>query len=96
MHRDAAGVAHAGLAEVLATVLHPGLLDQEEARRDVTLLRDLGDAAPDAGVGDGLAIVIPENVLRRLRAVPHQTGQVHGEALLQVDVGATQDLGEGF
>ena len=96
MHRDAAGVAHAGLAEVLAAVLHPGLLDQQEARRDVALLRDLGDAPADAGVGDGLTIVIPEDVLRGLGAVPHQTGQVHSEALLQVDVGATKDLGEGF
>ena len=93
MHRDAAGVAHAGLAEVLSAVLHPGLLDQEEARRDVALLCDLGDSAADAGVGDGLTIVIPEDVLGGLRAVPHQAGQVHGEPLLQVNVGAAQDLG---
>lgn len=93
VHRDAAGVAHAGLAEVLPAVLHPGLLDEEEASRDVALLRDLGDAAADAGVGDGLAVVIPEDVLRGLGAVPHQAGQVHGEALLQVDVGAPEDLG---
>ena len=96
MHRDGAGVAHAGLAEVLPAVLHPRLLDQEEARRDVALLRDLWDAAADAGVGDGLAIVIPEDVLRGLGAVSHQTGQVHGEALLQVDVRAAQDLGVGL
>ena len=96
MHRDGAGVAHAGLAEVLPAVLHPRLLDQEEARRDVALLRDLWDAAADAGVGDGLAIVIPEDVLRGLGAVPHQTGQVHGEALLQVDVRAAQDLSVGL
>ena len=94
MHRDSAGVADAGPAEILPAVLHPGLLDEEEARRDVALLRDLGDAAADAGVGDGLAVVIPEDVLRGLGAVPHQAGQVHGEALLQVNVGAAQDLGE--
>ena len=96
MHRDAAGVAHAGLAEVLAAVLHPRLLDQQEAGRYVALLRDLGDAAADAGVGDGLAIVIPEDVLGGRGAVRHGPGRFPGEALLQVDVGAAQDLGEGF
>ena len=34
----------------------------------------------------------PEDVLRGLWAVPHQAGQVHGEALLQVDVRPAQDL----
>ena len=92
MDCDGANVANAGMTRVLSGVLHPGLLNQEVGGGNGPLLRDLTDAAPDGGVGDGMLVVVPEDVLRRRGAVPHQTGQVHGEALLQVDVGSAQDL----
>ena len=37
-----------------------------------------------------LLVVIPEYELWRLGAVPHKAGQVHGDALLHVDVFPTQ------
>ena len=39
-----------------------------------------------------LGVPVPEDVLRRLRAVPHHAGQVEVVPLLQEDVGAAQNL----
>ena len=40
--------------------------------------------------------MVPEYVLWGLRTVQHQAGEVHGEALLQVDVGTPHYLGVGL
>ena len=65
-------ISNTCFAGVLSRVLHPGLLDQEEGGGDRPLVSDLADAAPDGGVGDGLLIMIPEDVLRRLWAATNQ------------------------
>ena len=82
MHCHRADVPHGGVAGVPAGVPQSGVLDQEEGGRDLPLLRDLTDAAPDGGVGDGLLVVVPEDVLGRLGAVLDQAGEVHGGSLL--------------
>ena len=58
MHGGVGDPAHAGVTGVLARVGDPGLLDQEEAGGDVTLLRDLRDPAPGRAVGNRLKISI--------------------------------------
>jgi hypothetical protein len=40
--------------------------------------------------------VLPEDELRRLGTVSDHTGQVHCDALLDVDVGRAEDLGDGL
>ena len=96
MHCHRADVPHGGVTGVAAGVPQSGVLDQEEGGRHLPLLRDLTDAAPDGGVGDGLLVVVPEDVLGRLGAVLDQAGEVHGGALLQEDVGTAHNLREGF
>ena len=96
MHRHRADVPDGGVAGVEAGVSQPRLLDQEEGGGHFSLLCDLADASPDRGVGDGLLVVIPEDVLGRLGAVLDETSEVHGGALLQEDVGTAHDLRVGF
>ena len=96
MNSDGADVANTGVTSILSRVLHPRLLDQEVGGGHLALLRDLTDPAPDGGVGDGLLVVIPEDVLRRLRTVPDQTREVHGESFLQVYIRSTKNLSEGL
>ena len=93
---DGADVAHGGVAGVLAGVHQPRLLDEEEGDGDLPLLGDLADAPADGGVGDGLLVVIPEDELRRLRALLHQAGQVHGGTFVQEDFRAANYLGVGL
>ena len=93
---DGADVAHGGVAGVLAGVHQPRLLDEEEGDGDLPLLCDLTDAPADGGVGDGLLVVIPEDELRRLRALLHQAGQVHGGTFVQEDFRAANYLGVGL
>ena len=54
MHTGIGHSAHTGVTGVLARVSDPGLLHQQEGGRDVSLLRDLADAAPGRAVGDRL------------------------------------------
>ena len=72
------------------------MLDEEEGGGDLSLLSDLTDSPPDGGVGDGLIVVVPEDVLGRLRTVLDQAGEVHGESLLQEDVRAAHYLSVGL
>ena len=81
---------------VLPGVSQPRLLDQEEGGGDLPLLRHLADAPPDGGVGDGLLVVVPEDVLGGLWAVLHKAGEVHGGPFLQEDVGAAHYLSVGL
>ena len=71
-------------------------VSEEVGGGHLTLLRDLTDPAPDGGVGDGLLVVVPEDVLRRLRTFPDQTREVHGESFLQVYIRSTKNLSEGL
>ena len=96
MNSDGADVANTGVTSILSRVLHPRLLDQEVGGGHLPLLCDLADPAPDGGVGDGLLVVVPEDVLRGLRTVLHQTSEVHGESFLQVYIRSTKNLSEGL
>ena len=96
VYSDGADVPHRGVTGVLPGVHQPGLLDEEEGDGDLPLLCDLTDAPADGGVGDRLLVVIPEDELRRLRALLHQAGQVHGGTFVQEDFRAADYLGVGL
>ena len=78
----AANIANTCMTGILPRVLHSCLLDQEEGGGDVPLLCDLTDATSEGGVGDWMLIMIPEDVLWRLRTVLDKTCEVHGESFL--------------
>ena len=54
------------------------------------------DAASEGGVGDWMLIMIPEDVLWRLRTVLDKTCEVHCESFLQINVRTSQYLSIRF
>ena len=86
-------IAHRRLTGVHPRVGQLCFLYQKMGHRVVSFLCHLADSTPLRRVGYRKFVVVPEDVLGRLRAVSNHAGQVHRETFLEVDVRSAKYLG---
>jgi hypothetical protein len=92
VHRHIGGPGVGGVALVIAGIGGSRSLNQEHAATRLAPFGGHADATPGARITYYGVVVVPEDVRRRLRAVPDHAGKVDGAAPINEQLRTAHDL----